>query len=283
MKGMVIFMKYYIITDENASYFYKPNIGICKKSGYTGAETEVIASGIIDEFGIFRNNFTHMVYANENNEIIYMKQGKNPVPIIAGKNGIRPYDFILTGDGESPALFYKAEHNGEILIFYCVLSGNSRPVSVGNVSREHTEYSVGNGRVCFTSKDNSLVYKEFRDNTFSNSVFIAKNGYMPHYASIGEKDYIVYCDGENIVVNGIGVVPDPYALKPVLFPAENKLCLQWQSGAFVKYVTSDDGIKWSKPVKYIGNGYQSVIITYVTKNCSHSCYGYAGNPFTPIK
>ena len=46
-------------------------------------------------------------------------------------------------------------------------------------------------------------------------------------------------------------------------------------------MTNSDGVHWSAPMRYIGNGEAPEIITFVTENGKTSCYGYKGKPFTP--
>lgn len=275
-------MRYFTVYDENASYFYRPNTGICRKYGFSGAEPEVIMPGALDGFGLCRDESTHIICADEKSEIYYIKQGKEPVRILAGRDGVRPYDFVINSWGSLPHLFYKAQHEGEILLFHYVAGTSAGPKVISSLSPEHTEYATGDRKVFFTSKDNVLGYCDFKDSRTGDFVSLCRGGYMPYFAELAGDKYLVYvCDG-SIMVNGNPVCRDEYALSPVLYLCRDKLILQWRSGSFIKYMTCKDIIHWSKPMRYMGNGAEPEIITYAGRMGAFSCYGCKGRPFTAV-
>ncbi len=274
-------MRYFTVPDESANYFYRPNIGVCKKGMFSAMEPEVIVQGGIDGFGVLRDSGTHIICANENNEIIYIKDNREPVGILTVKEGVRPYDFTVMSSDGLPDLFYKVEYDGDILLLRFTVGGSKNPVRVAKLSPEHTEYAAGDEKVFYTNTENVLGYSDVSLGGTGGFVPLCKGGYMPYYAELAGNKYLVYLDGNSIFINGEAVVSDKHALSPVLFRVNDTVYLQWLSGCFVRYMTNSDGVHWSAPMRYIGNGEAPEMITFVTGNGKTSCYGYKGKPFTP--
>lgn len=269
-------MRFFIVKEENAAYYYAPYKGICRKnlqSLHCGVE---IYPPAIDGFALLRNSTTHIVCANKQNDIIYINHPGKPHILINGHEDIIPYDFTLTPLDGSLNLFYKIDYNDKILLYRCILGISEKPRLIAELSVESPYYYAAYGKLFYTSPDGMLC-SIVPDNGTKTVTYMYEGGKMPCYLSRNGRDLLVYVKDGNIYLNKRPVAEDKYAEMPVILSTNNATYIQWKSGDFVKYKRLEND-KWSDTIQYMGTSEQPHIINIVTDGNICPCYGYNGHP-----
>lgn len=276
-------MKYYIVPEENAHYYCSRGIGIYRKDVFAKTEPKLLLPGGLDGFGLYRNELTHIIGTVAGNDIYYIQSGRQPVKIMTGRDGIKPYDFTLTENRGKLIAFYKTDYEGETLLFKCAIGEGVKPRLVSALSETAASYCSAGGRVYYTSAENALVSRRVDAQSIGPEELICPGGELPCCHASSEKSFLVYKCGNNIIVNDVFTAYDEYIESPVIFSSGERLYLQWKSGCFIRYMTSADGRRWSDIKRYIGAGKEPQLLTIASGGTAYLCYGYDGLPFVSGK
>ena len=276
-------MKYYIVPDENARYYSRRNIGIFKAVSGGRCEAELIVKGGCEGFGLYRDDTTHIICADQENNIIYSQSGRQPFTVISGKADVRPYDFTLTSINGFLDLFYKTDFENNTFLFHCMLGSSEKPYAVSQLSKEHTGYCIGGGRAYFTSAKDGFGYVDMTHGKPREHIKICDCADDPCCVEACGELHMTYTDDGSVFVDSKSVISDRFAEKPVLFFQGGKYILQWLSGGKVKYSVSSDCETWSAPMRYIGSEREPCIIEFAQKNNVYRCYGSVTSPYSSPK
>ncbi|MBP3360304.1 MAG: hypothetical protein J6N52_05585 [Clostridia bacterium] len=276
-------MKYYIVPEENAHYYCRRGNGIYRKDVLAKTEPKLILPGGLDGFALYRNELTHIIGAAGSNDIYYIQGGRQPVKIMTGRDGIKPYDFTLTENRGRLILFYKTDYEGETLLFRCAVDEGVKPKLVSALSDGAASYCCAGGRIYYTSAENVLVSRTADARDIGPEEKLCPGAELPCCTAASGRGLLVYKCGNNIAVNGIFTAYDEYIENPVIFISGASLYLQWKSGCFIRYMTSENGSRWSDIKRYIGAGKEPQLLTIARSGGSYLCYGYDGIPFVSGK
>ncbi len=273
-------MRFFIVKDENASYYYAPYRGIYRKNLLSLHSGEEVYPAASDGFALWRNSSTHIVCANRNNDIMYIQYPRKPHLLIAGHEGIVPYDFTLTEISGRLNLFYKTDYNDRVLLYHCILGKSDKPYVITELSTDAPFYYCDYGKLFYTSPDGMLccVLPENGKKTLTD---MYDGGIMPCYTSDESRDLLVYKKDGYIYLNKRPMVDDKFAQSPLVFKTANAIYIQWLSGDFIRYKRMEKGI-WSDTVQCMGTDISPHIINTVWDGHNHPCYGYNGRPSVKI-
>ena len=273
-------MKYYIVPDENSVYRHRRNIGIFKEAINSRCAAELVIKGGSDDFGLYRGDETHIICADEKNNVVYLQTGRQPFTVIPGNPGIRPYDFTLTNINGFLDLFYKTDYENKTFLFHCILGSSEKPYVLAQLKKGHTSYCIGASKAYFTC-DSGFGYADVAHGREKEFVKISDTGDNPCVLYACGAEHLTYTDGGKIYVDKSDVISDSLSEKPLLFFSGGKYILQWLSGGRVKYSVSSDCKCWSAPMRYISGEKGPYIIETSKKDGVYRCYGTLGSPYTP--
>ena len=273
-------MRFFIVKEENAAYYYARYKGICRKNLQSLHSGEEIYPQATDGFALFRNATTHIVCANKQNDIIYIAPPGKPHILINGREDIVPYDFTLTSLGGSLNLFYKTDFNDKILLYRCILGNSEKPYIIAELSTQAPYYYSACGRLFYTSSDGMLC-SAIPENGSKTITDMYEGGTMPCYISDGGRDLLVYIKDGQIYLNKRPMAEDKYAEMPLVLNTNNATYIQWKSGDFIKYKRLEND-KWSDTIQYMGTSSKPHIINIVSRGNIYPCYGYNGHPCIKI-
>lgn len=269
-------MRFFIVKEENAAYYYARYKGICRKNLQSLHSGEEIYQSGCDGFALLRNRTTHIVCANKNNDIIYINHPNNPHLLISGRENIIPYDFTLTYDSGAMNLFYKTDYNDKILLYHCILGNSRKPYVIAELSHDAPHYYCGYGKLFYTSPEGILCGAN-PENSTKTVRDMYYGGKMPCYASCNGRDLLVYIKDEVIYLNKRPMAEDKYAEHPLILNTNNATYIQWKSGDFIKYKRLEND-RWSDTVQCMGTDSRPHIINTVINGNNYPCYGYNGRP-----
>lgn len=265
-------MNYFIVTEENAHYFYIKGRGICRRSTIYKTEPQTVFEDGTDDFSLMYNGSVNIICTNAENEIYYIKDKHAPLKIMSGREGIKPYDFRLCNGFD---LFYKTDYEGETLLFYCKLGVSDKPRLLDTLF-PGSGYDCGAGKVFYTDTKKNLVCVCI---TTGEKNVVSENSFMPCFAEINSSEYLLYKKENEIILNSKSIVSDEAAVMPVIFRKGEYTYIQWKTGSFIRYTTISPDGEVSGIKRYIGPGTEPVIINVSDKSCAYKCYGYNGMPF----
>ena len=269
-------MRFFIVKEENAAYYYARYKGICRKSLQSLRSGEEICTDASDGFALLRNRNTHIVCSNKNNDILYINHPGTARILISGRADVVPYDFTLVGGGRFMNLFYKTDYNDKILLYHCILGNSHKPYVIAELSPDSPYYYCGYGKLFYTAPDGSL-YGIIPENGAKKITDIYEGGMMPCFAMHDGRDLLVYIKDGTIYLNKRPMAEDRYGECPLVFVAGNATYIQWKCGDFIKYRRLENN-KWSDIIQCMGADSAPHIINTVINGKVLPCYGYNGRP-----
>lgn len=275
-------MKYFISEEENARYYIRPNIGIFKSINGARYAPTLILKGASSDFAMYRDDTTHIICSDKDNNIIY-KQGDRPqFTVLSVKKSAKAYDFTLTSAVGFLDLFYKADFEGKTFLFHCILGSSQKPYIISQLNGEHSTYCFFGGKVYFTDKEKGFGYTDITQGKAKEHIKLGDCGDNPCAAEFDGKTFVAYTDKDRIFINDKIIISDRLCSTPLIFEKGGKLILQWRSGGLVKYIVSADGKIWSKPMQYITGHEEPCIAEIIFKGGNYRCYGSSSEPYSTV-
>lgn len=266
--------------DLTQHYFYIPNQGLCVRSkpNTIWQNYKPVYHDSTDVFSVYcdHNNILHAICINPQNEIIYLIY-KNSTwqscAITQLKNDMEIEKINLFETNIGLSMVYTARHFGETLLIHCVLGNHAMPETIDKISS--TDFFIFKKRVYYTNSNGILGYKDLSDGKSEIFNRLTDNGEMPYLITTEEKDMLVYKKNDEIYFQNRPVHKDSNATHPILTTNSNQLLLLWQSGDFIRYITSSDtGNTWSSVMQYVNPGKTSQIYHVI---CNSKIQNYFGN------
>lgn len=262
-----------VIEHNMYHYFYESGKGICRRirGGGMWRETEVIYAEGLDKFCVFHDgaHHVHILCTNQECEIVYLLWKNNQwhrCVITKCKQDIVPLTFrIGTAQGRIQ-MFYSAKYQEEIILVHCVLGLNALPSTLDKMLED--SYCIFDNKVYYTNEYGVLGYQDFADGKPDRFITLYENGKMP-YAS---HDGLVWKQKNTLMFRDKALFEDFYAENPILVRNRDQLMLMWQSGDFVRYMTSfNDGATWSAPMRFVSTN-RRVQRYFVQNELEMTCY-----------
>ena len=200
----------------------------------------------------------HILCTDDDGKIIYIKEKNlewNQYILSEGNNEIIPVSFRIVKAGNIMNFFYSARYNASMILVHCVLGDNAMPERIDALDTKHPEFCICDNKVYYTNENNVLGYRDFSDSKPGVFVELEKDAYFGYVTKVEGKEFLVYKKDNFLYVNHDRTYLDEKAMMPLLCQKDNKITLQWQSGNFVRYLTSfNGGVTWSSPMRFINNG-----------------------------
>lgn len=273
----------YILYADNAflHFFHSQTKGLCLKIKKNGrwSQTAYLCPDAKDGFSVYldKNEKAHILCSNINNDIIYITNKNSEwqaFVLSVGKPDISPIEFKIASSRDILSFFYTAHFKDSVILVHCVLGKNAKPESLDTLLKSNPEFSVSSGKVYYTNKDNILGCRDFSDGKPDEFVEIAENAVYPYAVNINSKEYLLYKKDGFIFLNNNKIFSDPLCISPCISSKDNKLCIQWKSNNFVRYLTSfNNGVTWSCPMRFIGSSEKILKFCIQTGEDAHICYG----------
>lgn len=254
----------YLISDQETLYhfFYKPGEGICfkEKNATHWNEYQILYRDGLDGFSAYCDSAgnIHLICTNGSHDIIYLFKRKEQwlkYVLASGKEEIIPLRFALSYCDSYMNLFYTASYSAEVVLVHCVLGNNAQPVTIDVLASDCADFFVFKNRVYYTNKQGVLGFQDASDGKPTVFESLIEGGRMPYLLAGDSKPLFVYKKKNTIYLEDTPIFEDYAANQPVLLKTDGKLILQWQSGSFIRYITSfNDGKTWSAPMRFISNG-----------------------------
>ena len=240
------------------------------------------------------NDIIHLICSDRQNNIMYLIYKNNAwheyVLLSEADLKVSITSFKLVCVEDNIYLFYTAQYNGFLALTFYALSANARPETVDIIQDCPRPFSVAysNGTLCvyYTNPNGEIGYKcyDLNGNPISgfNKISSGHSGYT--YTDDFLSDHIIYVNETNLYYanksrNGrfserVLISESHDAQVPVLFPDLGKLWAVWLDCNMVYYCTSSDGgMTWSKPVKFIPSDNAAEVFIVQTPAAECDCYG----------
>lgn len=247
-------------SDKINHFFYKKNEGLCvrtKKHSLWQNHKSVFPNST-EVFSIFcdSSDNLHAICVSCENNLIYMYFKDNSwhdCTLTHINDEMRISDIILFETPIGLNILYTAKYLGEMLLIHCILGNNAMPNTVDKLSSPH--FFVFNDNIYYTNSESVLGYKSVADGRPDRFNRLTEHAEMPYLASGFGKSMITYKKSDSLYFQNRPVHKDPYAQNPILVEDEDKLFLMWQSGDFVRYISSaDEGAHWSGVMQFVNSG-----------------------------
>lgn len=269
-------MRYIIENGNEKACFYAGRDGIYKKT----AENSVWSEGrrIYDQpvrdlcVKNDINGITHMLCINRQGGIVFIKSSGESHVLIKENEKVSARCIQMYEYDHRISIIYTADHDGEILLVYCILGLNAMPLTIDIVSGDN--FFLYANRVYYQNKDGVLGYKDFSDGRPDAFVPIAENCSSAHIINYCGQEIMIYKSPDGIVLGGRLVIEDKYAKNPILSARGKNLLLIWESGGFIRYAESDDGgAEFHTPMRFFNNS--SPMEIYMIQSGDNFIYEYA--------
>jgi hypothetical protein len=263
------------VNGEVYHFFYNDSSGICRRKYLANnfRNTESIYPEGLDGFCVHVDSggSIHILCTNSSHEIVYLlyKNGSwHKCVITKNRADVTPLFFKIGIAQGRIQLFCSARHQNNLILIHSVLGINAMPAVIDSL--KDSRFTIHGTRIYYSNSDGVLGYQDFSDGKPNQFIPIRENSAQPYVCDRG----ITYISEESVMFGDKNVYSDPYASAPVLITAEDKLMLMWQSGGFVRYMTSsDDGASWSGPMRFVSAN-REVQLYNLLIDCSLSCcYG----------
>lgn len=274
-------MSNYLLPYNNTiDYFYfSPKNGICKKqysNMHWSRETSVYKNALSD-FCAYRDfsGINRIICTNSVGDLIYITEKNNafiPHTLVNSNGRIFPTTIKVSFSENKINLFYTAALGDELLLIYCPLDTNAKPIRADTVSASNPHFCLCGSDAYYTDSDNSLIYCNFSSGFPENRTVISENAYMPYAYTLNDSVNLVYLSDGKIMLNNNIIFEDPAALHPIISQNGNDALLLWQSGGFIHYSASSDNFTaHTRPMRFSAS---DTHIYYVQNN--HSIQSHYG-------
>lgn len=276
-------MSDYLIPRKNIleHYFYTPNDGIFRRQLLPANRNppQCIYKDAADGFCVFaeKNDSVHIISSNKNGDLVYLFEKNNSIQthiLMKGNGKVYPKTIRTALTHERTNLIYTADYDDSVILIYCILGINAKPLRIATLSAEYPQICISGTRIYFTNYENTLGYMDFADGKPEIFFPICENAYMPCTAEFDGKEYLVYKHENSIICDGSEVCTDKSASVPLLCASSGKLLLLWRSMNFIKYSASQNGgATWSAPMRFVNSGTLSHIYTIQNESIFSDYYG----------
>lgn len=275
-------MSNYLIMPKNSSelYFYKPYEGICvRKCSLQGIwqEHTSVFSGGRDGFGIYctRDKNVHLICTDHNNNLIYAvsdADGWKKYVISKLSADISVSDIRICSVRGRLNFIYSALYNGENLLVHCILGDHAKPSTVDICETPH--FFIKGTRVYYTNSKGILGFVNISDEKPSGFNPVYEDAHFGTVYDIDGKEKILFAREGCVYLGNKEVARDVHLEMPILVSAHGKTYIMWKSGNFIRYVSSDDGKNFGKPMRFMSTGRLIDIYTAQQGDGFLNYYGY---------
>ncbi len=229
----------YIIRKENSNehYFYDKGLMIRKND-----ITRILVQEAMPNFCMLsEGKKDNIICINKRNEICYISKKGDKEKIFTLcrlKKEILVKMMRLCKTKEGFYLVFSAQYKNDIILVFCFLEENARPVIAGKMANEY--FFCFMGRVYYQNENKILGYKEMVRKRMGSFFAIVENAKMPYLYKEREKIYFVYVKKGGIYLNHQLLIEDFFATFPVLERKKRDTFLFWESGGVLKYKSLND-------------------------------------------
>lgn len=266
-------------SDKINHFFFKKNDGLCvrTKKHSLWQNFKPIFSNSTDVFSVFcdSSNNLHAICVSPENNLIYLhlkdtKWHECTITHINDEMHISNIVFFESPIGLN--ILYTAEYLGETLLIHCVLGNNAMPNTVDKLSSPY--FFVSDSNIYYTDSNFVLGYRTVSDGRPDRFNRLTDSAEMPYLASFFGKSMLTYKKKDSLYFQNRPVHKDAYAIRPILIEADDKLFLEWQSGDFVRYMSStDEGANWSGVMQFVNPGRKPQLYAAVNRANLELYYG----------
>ncbi len=301
-------MKEYIIYFNNSwMRFFINRFGLCvsKMDNSRFRNFEILVPDAKCDFSAARGgNFLHLVCQAQDGSILYLTYDGRlwEKTVLLKDKKATPYNkyFCLIPIGNFMNLFYVINSGGKDMLIHQILDGSSLPpevvdyinpvgiryfacpdISTDIILCYQNIKSVCGTKIYRWSHKSFLqfmpVLKDFR--SFPPFCKVTENGMQmcaPEKKQDGTFSLIFYFKNDAGEIQKTEIDDNcSDSADPIIFPYNNKTFIQWQDKGSIISSSSNDGINFTKPVKYVKNSsYPSTVYCIDNGSETFSCYGY---------
>lgn len=275
-------MSNFLIMPKNLPehYFYKPYEGICvRKRTDTGVWQEhssVFQDGK-DGFGIYcsKDKSVHLICTDYSDNLIYAQSdGSEWKKYIISKlsSNIFISDMRLFSVRGRLNFIYSALYNGENLLIHCILGDHAKPSTIDVCEASH--FMIKGTRVYYTNSKGILGFTDISDEKPSGFNPMYENAHFGTVYDINGTEKALFVRDGGIFLDGKEIIRDTHLEMPILEKIRNKFYIMWKNGSFIRYVTSDDGLNFSEPMRFMSTGKAMSLYTVQKGEAFLNYYGY---------
>lgn len=262
-------------------YFLKPYEGVCMKrcdaNGKFGEHSQIVPLGK-EPFSVLKtiDSRVHIICPDGQNRLIYAARQNNiwkKYTLCSLNPDITVLNIRLYTICGRLNLLYSARINGEILLIHCILAGNAKPSTVAKLSSPY--FFLFGEKVFYTAKNGALGYTELHDEKPEFFNKLEDGATFPVLWEFSGKENMAFVRDSRLFVNNKEILFDEKMEHPVFVKGKDRLYLMWQSGSFIRYISSfNGGITWSEPMRFISTGILPRIYSLQNGDDFSFYYGY---------
>ncbi len=264
-------------SDKIYHFFFKKNEGLCvrTKKHSLWQNCKPVFSDTTEIFSVFcdSSDNLHAICVSPENNLIYLHFKDNTwhkCTLTHINHEMRISDIIFFENPIGLNILYTAQYLGETLLIHCVLGNNAMPNTVDKLSSPY--FFVFNNNIYYTDSHSVLGYRSVSDGRPDRFNRLTDNAEMPYLAACFGKSMLVYKKDGSLYFQNRPIHKDIYASRPILLEDDDKLFLEWQSGDFVRYMSSSDGgAHWSGVMQFVNPGKKPQLYSALT-NAEHEFY-----------
>lgn len=269
-------MRYITENENEKACYYAERDGIYKKTekGSAWSAGKRIYDQPVRDFCVKNdiNGVTHILCINRQGDIIFIKNSGESHILIKDNGRVSARRIRMYEYDHRISIIYTADHEGDILLVYCILGLNAMPVTIDTITGD--DFFLYANRVYYQNKDGVLGYKDFSDGRPDTFIPAAEDASSAHIINYCGQEIMIYKSLNGIVCRGKEAVADKYAKNPILSARDNGLLLIWESGGFIRYAESDDcGESFHTPMRFFNNSAPMEI--YMIQEGDNFIYEYA--------
>ncbi|MBR4172862.1 MAG: hypothetical protein IKR46_00655 [Clostridia bacterium] len=237
-------------------YFYKSGIYVKKRplSGIWQEAEAVLLEGR-DSFSVYlaKDGNVHLICTDYGGNLVYaVNSGGTWKKYILSKLGsdISVSDMRLYSVRGRLNLMYSVLYNGENLLVHCILGDRAKPNTVDTIETSH--FFIKNGRAYYTNANGTLGYVNLADEKPSVFTPVYDDAHFGTvYNLSGGKEHILFSRNSSVFLDAKELAHDTHLEMPILANIKNKIYIMWKNGSFVRYIASDDGENFGKPMRFM--------------------------------
>ncbi len=274
-------MNNYILKQDDITshFFYIPNQGIAQriKQLHLWQNHRIILKNSTDVFSVFKDDTdtsVNIISITDKNELKFtiLKEGAEKSFILTTlkeEMNVKNIKLFKTPIGLN--IIYAATYQGRLLLIHCVLGNNAKPDTIDEILNE--DFSIHKNSVYYTNSKGILGYKNLSDGRADIFNSITPNATSPYLLNCLGKDYLVYIKDKKIYLQNRPVIDDPLAKNPIILENGGLLFIMWQSGDFLRFISSiDKGETFTPSMQYVSSGKIPALIHVINQSSTFLYY-----------
>ena len=265
--------------DITSHFIYIPNQGIAQRTKQLNLwqNHRIILKNSTDAFSVFKDEAdpsVNIISITDKNELLYtiIKEGCEKSFILTTlKEEMKVKNIKLFKTPMGLNIVYAATYQGRLLLIHCILGNNAKPDTIDEIQNEN--FTIYKNSVYYTNSKGILGYKNLSDGRADIFNSITPNAVSPYLLNCLGKDYLVYIKDKKIHLQNRPIIDDPLAKNPIILENNGSLLVMWQSGDFLRFISSiDKGETFTPSMQYVSSGKIPALIHVINQSSTFLYY-----------